>query len=115
MATVIRFARHGTKKKPFFRIVVQDQHAARDGRFIENIGYFSPTKGDTSLNVERPRLEYWLSVGAQMSDSVRNRVRLLMKQWQSGTAGEPIAAAAPVADRTPAKKPRKKAGKEKDA
>ena len=79
MATVIRFSRHGTKKKPFFRIVVQDHRAPRDGRFIENIGFFSPTKGLPSLNVERERLDYWTSVGARMSNSVRNRLKLGMK------------------------------------
>jgi len=84
MATVIRFARHGTKKKPFFRIVVQNQHAARNGKFIENIGVFSPTKSESSLNVDRGRLEYWLSQGAKMSDSVRTRLGSLMKSWQSG-------------------------------
>jgi small subunit ribosomal protein S16 len=114
MATVIRFARHGTKKKPFFRIVIQDQHAARDGRFIENIGYFSPIKGDTSLNVQRDRLEYWLSVGAKMSDSVRNRVRLLMKQWQTAAPGTQASGTVPPAV-VEEKKPKRKAARGKEA
>lgn len=79
MATVIRFARHGSKKRPYFRIVVQDQSAPRDGRFIEHIGAFDPIKGESSLSVERDRLDYWLSTGAQMSESVTNRLRKTMK------------------------------------
>ena len=75
MATVIRFARHGTKKKPFFRMVVQDHRSARDGRFIEHIGHYRPTHGESSLSVDRARLEYWLSKGAQLSDSVKNRLK----------------------------------------
>lgn len=92
MATVIRFARHGTKKKPYYRIVVQDKTSPRDGKFIEHIGAFEPLKND-ALSVVRDRLEYWLSTGAQMSTSVKNRLRTLRKQWATGASPE---AAAPV-------------------
>lgn len=97
MATVIRFARHGTKKKPYFRMVVQDHRSPRDGRFIEHIGAYDPQKGDASLVVERDRLEYWTSTGAQLSDSVRTRLKLKMKEWaaQSPTASTPAPAKAP--------------------
>lgn len=78
--TVIRFARHGTKKKPYFRMVVQDQRSPRDGRFVEHIGAYDPLKGDESLSVKRDRLMYWLGAGAQMSDSVRNRVKKILKE-----------------------------------
>jgi len=81
MATVIRFARHGTKKRPYFRIVVQDQHSPRDGRFIEHIGSYSPLKGGESITVERDRLEYWIGTGAQLSTSVKNRLKATRKQW----------------------------------
>ena len=77
MATVIRFSRHGTKKRPYFRMVVQNKTAARDGRFIEHIGAFDPVKGDSSLVVKRDRLDYWLSTGAIMSDTVAQRVKVL--------------------------------------
>lgn len=83
MATVIRFARHGTKKRPYFRIVVQDHRSPRDGRFIEHIGAFDPIKGDQSLTVERERLQYWLGTGAQLSLSVKNRLKSKMKEWAS--------------------------------
>jgi small subunit ribosomal protein S16 len=100
MATVIRFARHGSKKRPYFRIVVQNHTAPRDGKFIEHIGAFDPVKGDASFTIERDRLEYWLGTGAQLSDSVRNRLRLKQKEWSGATPTTP----------SPAKKP--KAAKE---
>ncbi len=75
MATVIRFARYGTKGKPHFRVVVQDKRVARNGRFIENIGTFIPTRGAQSLNLKRDRFEYWVSVGAQPSLSLTNRLK----------------------------------------
>lgn len=75
MATVIRYSRHGSKKRPFYRIVVQDKSAPRDGRFIDRIGTFDPIKGDASLTLSSPKLEYWVSQGAQMSDAVKNQVR----------------------------------------
>ena len=93
MATVIRFARHGCKKRPYFRIVVQDKRAPRDGRFIDHIGAFDPVKGESSVSIERDRLEYWLSTGAQMSDSVRNRLKAKLAQTVSETAGAPTATA----------------------
>lgn len=107
MATVIRFARHGTKKKPYFRIVVQNHQSARDGRFIEHIGAYAPTKGEASLSIERDRLEYWLSVGAQLSDSVKNRLKVKMREWKQATV-------APVAE-APAPKAKKAASKGKEA
>lgn len=75
--TVIRFARHGTKKRPVFRIVVQNKTAPRDGRFIEHLGNFSPTAKDslTAFTIDKPRLQYWLGVGAQPSTSVRTHLR----------------------------------------
>lgn len=90
MATVIRFARHGTKKKPYYRLVVQDSRSPRDGKFIEHIGGYDPDKEASTISVERERLMYWLSVGAKMSTSVQNRMRTKMREW---TAATPVAAA----------------------
>lgn len=73
MATVIRFARFGTKKRPYFRIVVADHRKPRDGRYIEHIGAYNPQK--KQLSVKRDRLEYWLSVGAIASTSVSNQLK----------------------------------------
>ncbi|HQU14717.1 MAG: 30S ribosomal protein S16 [Chromatiales bacterium 21-64-14] len=77
----IRLARRGAKKRPFFNIVVADSRNARDGRFIERLGYFNPiaTGGETRLHLDAERVSYWLSQGAQASD----RVASLIKQQQS--------------------------------
>ncbi len=98
MATVIRFARHGTKKRPFYRIVVQDHHKPRDGKFIEHIGTFDPIKGESTFKIERDRLEYWLSTGAQLSLSVKNRLKLVAKQQPPAGAPAPKK---PAADKGP--------------
>lgn len=89
MATVIRFARHGCKKRPYFRIVVQDKRAPRDGRFIDHIGSFEPIKGESSVNVQRDRLSYWLSVGAEMSNSVKNRLKSKLAEVQTEAPAKP--------------------------
>ena len=91
MATVIRFARHGTKKRPFYRIVVQDKRSPRDGKFVEHIGSYDPLKNDT-VTIERERLQYWLSTGAQMSTSVKNRLKPKRREWAGSTVPSPVPA-----------------------
>ncbi|MEJ2361711.1 MAG: 30S ribosomal protein S16 [Gammaproteobacteria bacterium] len=68
----IRLSRGGAKRRPFYTIVVTDSRSARDGRYIERIGYFNPvaTGGEQRLVVDRERVDYWLSKGAQTSDRV---------------------------------------------
>ncbi len=73
MAVHIRLSRHGTKKAPFYRIVVTDHRAPRDGRFIENIGVFHPAG---KFEIDHSRLDYWRGKGAQASDTLG---RLLKK------------------------------------
>ena len=81
---VIRLARGGAKKRPFYQIIVTDSRNPRDGRFIERIGFFNPTaQGQAEkvrLNAER--FAYWVANGAQPSD----RVASLAKQVAAGTA-----------------------------
>jgi small subunit ribosomal protein S16 len=103
MATVIRFARHGTKKKPFYKIVVQDQRSPRDGRFIEKIGSFDPGAKGT-LNLSRERMEYWISTGAQMSDSVKKRVRVQLREWAGVATTGAAATTTAAAPKAPAGK-----------
>jgi small subunit ribosomal protein S16 len=67
MAVHIRLARHGTKKAAYYRIVVTDHRNARDGRFIEHIGIFDPRIGESTLKLDRERLEYWTKQGATPS------------------------------------------------
>ncbi len=73
MATKIRFARGGAKKRPYYRLVVADSRAARDGDFIEKLGTYNPllAKDDaTRFTFDKERIAYWISTGAQPSDRV---------------------------------------------
>lgn len=65
----IRLKRMGAKKNPIYRVVVAESTSPRDGRFIETIGYYSPTANPKQIQVDAERAKYWLSVGAQPSDT----------------------------------------------
>ena len=74
----IRLARTGAKKRPFFHIVVTDSRNARDGRYIERLGFFNPIArgGEENLRLDRERIDHWIANGAQTSE----RVASLLKQ-----------------------------------
>ncbi|MCM8594050.1 30S ribosomal protein S16 [Accumulibacter sp.] len=74
---VIRLARGGARKRPFYNMVVTDSRARRDGRFIERIGYYNPlaTDKEVGLHVASDRLSYWLQQGAQTSLTVSRLIR----------------------------------------
>jgi small subunit ribosomal protein S16 len=78
---VIRLARGGAKKRPFYNIVVADGRNRRDGRFIERVGFYNPVAagGEQPLRVAFDRLNYWTGVGAQMSDTVARLVAQAQK------------------------------------
>ena len=67
----IRLKRMGMKKKPFYRVVVADERAPRDGRFIEEIGYYDPMKQPAEINVDNEKAAEWMKNGAQPTDTVR--------------------------------------------
>ena len=73
----IRLQRGGAKKRPFYQLVVADSRRARNGRFIENIGFFNPAaQGQAErLRVDLERVEYWVGVGASLSDRVSSLVK----------------------------------------
>jgi small subunit ribosomal protein S16 len=71
MATAIRLARRGSKKHPTYRIVVADSRRARDGRFIESIGFYNPQTDPSTIDVDEAKAREWLKTGAQPSDTVR--------------------------------------------
>jgi len=71
MAVKIRLRRMGAKKAPFYRIVVADSKDTRDGKCIEEIGYYDPTTDPATINVQADRAKYWLGNGAQPTDTVR--------------------------------------------
>jgi small subunit ribosomal protein S16 len=73
----IRLQRGGAKKRPFYQVVVADSRRARDGRFIENVGFFNPTACGQAerLRLDLERVEYWVSKGAGVSDRVSSLVK----------------------------------------
>jgi small subunit ribosomal protein S16 len=71
VAVVIRLSRLGSKRKPHHKIVVTEQSRPRDGRFIEEIGYYDPSLKPTMVNVKEERALYWLSVGAKPTETVK--------------------------------------------
>ncbi len=77
----IRLSRAGTKKRPFYHIVVTDSRNRRDGRYIERLGFFNPiaVAKQEPLRVNSPRLQYWLKTGAQPSDRVAQLIKEMMK------------------------------------
>ncbi len=77
MAVKLRLKRMGSKAKPFYRIVAADSRSPRDGRFLEVIGTYNPIKGSEVVTVNEEKALYWLSNGAQPTDTVRS---ILSKQ-----------------------------------
>jgi small subunit ribosomal protein S16 len=71
----IRLARHGAKKKPFYRIVVADERSPRDGRYIELIGTYDPLQNPAGVHIKKERLEKWLQNGAQPTDTVARLIK----------------------------------------
>lgn len=73
----IRLTRGGAKKRPFYHVVATDSRSARDGRFIERLGFFNPiaTGGEERLRIDLARIDHWVGQGAQVSDRVEGLVR----------------------------------------
>jgi len=75
MAVRIRLARHGAKKRPFYRIVVADGESPRDGRYIENVGTYNPLKDPVEVVMKADRIKYWMEQGASPSDTVKSLIK----------------------------------------
>ena len=86
MAVSIRLRREGTTNSPFFRVVVADARSPRDGKFIEMIGNYDPKKAGDNINLDLPRAEYWISKGAQPSDTVRSIIKKAKKKTAAPVA-----------------------------
>ncbi|MBR1408024.1 MAG: 30S ribosomal protein S16 [Clostridia bacterium] len=71
----IRLKRMGMKKKPFYRIVVADERATRDGRFIDEIGYYDPLQNPALVRVDTEKAKTWMKNGAQPTDTVRGLLK----------------------------------------
>ena len=91
---VIRLARGGAKKRPFFTIVAADRRSSRDGGFVERVGFYNPkaTETETKFRIAQDRLAHWRSVGAQVSPTVAR----LVKAFGASAAGD--AAPAPAVE-----------------
>lgn len=86
----IRLKRQGAKKAPFYRIVVADSRSPRDGRNIEEIGTYDPMRNPAVIDIDLERAKYWISCGAQPTDTVRG----LLKKAEAAAAAAPKAEAA---------------------
>ena len=75
MAVRIRLARHGAKKRPFYRIVVADGESPRDGRYLEKVGTYDPLLDPAKVTLESERIKYWMDQGAKPSDTVRSLLK----------------------------------------
>jgi small subunit ribosomal protein S16 len=87
---VVRLARGGAKKRPFYNMVVADSRRNRDGKFIERVGFYNPraTGGEESLRIQMDRLSHWQSKGAQLSSTVSRLVKQFDKQQKATQAPE---------------------------
>ena len=102
MAVKIRLRRVGRKKSPMYRIVVADSKSPRDGKFIEIVGQYQPRTGDKALNLNSDRVNHWLNVGAQPTDTVRSLLRkagVLKQRHETRLAAKLQANAVPLSNR----------------
>ena len=76
MAVKIRLRRMGAKKAPFYRVVVADSRYPRDGRFIEEIGYYDPTKEPSVVKIDADKAKQWIKNGAQPTDTVKKLLKI---------------------------------------
>jgi small subunit ribosomal protein S16 len=85
---VIRLARGGAKKRPFYNVVVADSRRARDGRYVERVGFYNPmaAPSEEKLRIDWDRITYWQGHGAQLSDTVRRLVRQAGERKQAAQA-----------------------------
>src|SRR5580765_5157650 len=90
---VVRMRKAGSKKRPFFRVVVTDSRAARDSSFVEIVGHYNPRTKPAAVTIERERIDYWVGKGAQLSDTVRT----LLARHVTAVTPAAVSASAPGA------------------
>ena len=84
----IRLSRHGAKKSPFYHMVVTNSESPRDGRFLEQIGTYNPSRPDEEIRLRTDRLEYWLGVGAVPTDRARRVINDFKRVAAAAAAAE---------------------------
>lgn len=75
MAVKIRLARHGAKKRPYYRVIVADSRAPRDGKFIEEVGRYNPCKNPSMIKLDLEKIDKWVADGAQPTDTVARLIK----------------------------------------
>src|SRR5688500_10841070 len=96
---VIRMRKMGSKKRPFFRVVVTDSRIARDSSFVEIVGHYNPRTKPAKVEIDRERIDHWVGKGAQLSDTVRTLLKRHMTVRASAaeaTSGQGAAADKPA-------------------
>ena len=107
MAVAIRLRREGALNRPYFKVVVTDKRSPRDGKFIEIVGTYDPKKPGANSTLKLERIEYWISKGAQPSDTVRSLIKKTKNPEAAAKKAEATAAkkAAKAAKPAPAPEP----------
>lgn len=92
MAVTIRLRRMGSKKRPYYRVIVTDSRMPRDGRFIEVLGYYHPIEKPAKVSLDEDKVFHWLERGAKPSDTVASlfKVTGLLEKWSKKNKGEDI-------------------------
>lgn len=90
MAVVVRLKRMGTNRKPNYRIVAADSRSPRDGRFIENIGFYNPTTNPAQIEMKGERIEYWAGQGARLTETVKSLWKKTQKSEQKGSSSQSV-------------------------
>ena len=84
----IRLTRKGAKKRPFYRVIAADSRAPRDGKFLEQLGYYDPMKEPSEIKLDLERIDFWISNGASPSDTVNRLVKTARAQATEQAAAE---------------------------
>ena len=84
----IKLMRTGAKKRPSYRVVVKEKQSKRDGAYLENLGTYNPTREPAEINLKADRVQYWLSKGAQPTDTVRNLIKQAARSQASAAESQ---------------------------
>ena len=110
MAVSIRLRREGTKNSPYYKVVVADRRSPRDGKFIEIIGAYDPKKPGHNSSLKIDRIEYWISKGAQPSDTVRSLIKQNKKATTTAKPSARVEAESPQPTQEESSPPSEQAG-----
>ena len=87
----ISLMRMGAKKSPFYRVVIKEKRSKRDGKYLENVGTYNPTRQPAEIKLKADRVQYWIAKGAQPTDTVRQLIKQVAKAESAAAAESPVA------------------------